>query len=357
MSLQIKAQLRRTGLDIHVDAELPSEGVTALFGRSGCGKTSLLRIIAGLDRIAGAEVRFNDQPWQTRTDFVALEKRRIGLVFQGSSLLPHLGVRGNLLYGYHRTPSERRHQRPDAIIALLRLESLLARRIDELSGGQRQRVALGRALLASPQLLLLDEPLSALDSGSKREILPLLERLATETGVPIVYVSHAAAEIERLADHVALMEQGRIESIQTIQQALSRSDSPLFRNDGPASVLMGELCASEVPDLQLFRSGALTLRLALSGPAPALPAAVRLRIGARDVSLALEPLNGISILNQLPFTIEATHARAEGRVIVSGRLANGEALLAEVSAWSARELALHPGKRLFALVKAVSVID
>ena len=357
MSLQIKAQLHRTGGDMHVDVELPTEGVTALFGRSGCGKTSLLRIIAGLDRIAGAEVRFNDQPWQTRTDFVALEKRRIGLVFQESSLLPHLGVRGNLLYGYRRTPSERRHQDPDAIIALLGMESLLERRIDELSGGQRQRVALGRALLASPQLLLLDEPLSALDSASKREVLPLLERLANVAGVPIVYVSHAAAEVERLADHVALMERGRIESVETIQQALSRSDSPLFRDDGPASVLMGELCASAVPDLQLFRSGALTLRLPPSGASHTLPAAVRLRIGARDVSLALEPLGGISILNQLPFTIEATQARAEGRVLVSGKLPNGDPLLAEVSAWSARELALHPGQRLVALVKAVSVVD
>ncbi len=357
MSLQIRAQLHRAGLDMHVDVQLPTDGVTAVFGRSGCGKTSLLRIIAGLERVPGAEVRFNGQLWQGAKTFVALEKRRIGLVFQESSLLPHLGARANLLYGYQRTPAQQRHHRPEAIIALLGLESLLDRRVDQLSGGQRQRVALGRALLASPQLLLLDEPLSALDTQSKREILPLLERLSGEIGVPIIYVSHAAAEIERLADQVALMERGRIESVEPIQQALSRPDSPLFTDEGPASVLMGTLQASTVPDLHMFRSGSLTLRLALPRPEHAEPAPVRLRIGARDVSLALEPPTRISILNQLLLTIETMQTRAEGRVVVTGRLENGEPLLAEISSWSARELALQPGQRVVALVKAVSLLN
>ncbi|SDR94553.1 molybdate transport system ATP-binding protein [Halopseudomonas xinjiangensis] len=357
MSLTVRARMRRAGLDMHIHVDLPTEGVTAVFGRSGCGKTSLLRIIAGLDRVPGAEVCFDDQTWQGLNASIPLEKRRIGLVFQESSLLPHLGVRDNLLYGYQRTPDSQRRHRPEAIIDLLGLGTLIERRIDQLSGGQRQRIALGRALLASPQLLLLDEPLSALDSQSKREIMPFLDRLSGEIGVPIIYVSHAAAEIERLADHVALMERGRIESVEPIQQALSRPDSPLFADEGPASVLMGTLQASDAPDLQMFRSGALTLRLALPNPVQAGPTTVRLRIGARDVSLAIEPTTGISILNQLPFTIEAVHARDERRVIIRGRLVSGDLLLAEVSGWSARELLLQPGKRVFALVKAVSLLD
>lgn len=356
MTLQIRAQLRQPGLDTLIDAQLPTHGVTALFGRSGCGKTSLLRIIAGLDKVAGAEVRFGDEVWQDRATFKPLEKRRIGLVFQESSLLPHLGVHGNLLYGYQRTPAAHRRHEPDTIIELLGLESLIARRVDQLSGGQRQRVALGRALLASPRLLLLDEPLSALDTQSKRDILPLLERLSGEVGVPIVYVSHAATEIERLADHVVLMDRGQVTTVETLQQALSRPDSPLFTDTGPASVLMGTL-ESAGAELQQFRAGAVTLRLAMTERRDTGSIPARLRIGARHVSLALEPPRGISILNQLPLIIESLQGRGEGRTVVSGRLENGAPLLAEISAWSARELALQPGQRVIALVKAVSLLD
>lgn len=357
MTLQISAHLRRPGLDVHVDLTLPTHGVTALFGRSGCGKTSLLRVIAGLDRVAGAKVCFAEHTWQSVHTFVPLAQRRIGLVFQESSLLPHLGVRGNLLYGYQRTPAALRRHTPEAIVDLLGLAPLIDRRIDQLSGGQRQRVALGRALLASPQLLLLDEPLSALDSQSKRDIMPLLERLSGEVGVPIIYVSHAATEIERLADQVVLMDSAQVRTAEPIQQALARPDSPLFADTGPASVLMGTLETGDEPELQSFRSGAVTLRLTRPASRSAAPGAARLRIGARDVSLALAAPTGLSILNQLPMRIEAMQTRGEGRVIVSGRLENGDPLLAEISSWSARELALQPGQQVVALVKAVSLLN
>ncbi|MBU2097872.1 MAG: ATP-binding cassette domain-containing protein, partial [Gammaproteobacteria bacterium] len=201
-ALQIKVRLQRGDFTLNVDAQWPAAGVTALFGRSGCGKTTLLRVIAGLEKASAAQVSFADEAWQTADAFLPIEKRRIGLVFQEASLLPHLSVMDNLLYGYKRTPAAWRRMQPAAVIAMLGLDNVLDRRVDQLSGGQAQRVALGRALLASPQLLLLDEPLAALDTQTKREIMPFLSRLARESHVPIVLITHSPDEVQRLADRV-----------------------------------------------------------------------------------------------------------------------------------------------------------
>jgi len=250
--LSVRALLQRTGFTLDVDAALPLSGVTALFGRSGCGKTSLLRVIAGLDRAAGAEVRFGDALWQYGRHFVPLHRRRIGLVFQEHSLLPHLGVRDNLLYGYRRTPPAERRLHLQEVVDMLDIGELLDRSIDRLSGGQRQRVSLGRALLTSPRLMLLDEPPSRLDTATKREIMPFLSRLAAEAGMPIVMVSHAPDEVERLADRVVFMHAGRIERIETLRQALARADSPLFADAGAVSVLEGLPGAAGAHGLRAF---------------------------------------------------------------------------------------------------------
>ena len=354
MTLKVNARVQYPGFALDVDTALPTQGVTAIFGRSGCGKTSLLRIIAGIERCANAEVRFGDSIWQSGRHFTPLEHRRIGLVFQEASLLPHLSARENLLYGYQRTPKQLRRLEPDDAVAQLGLAPLLQRRTDQLSGGERQRIALGRALLSSPQLLLLDEPLSALDAPSKRDILPYIERLASDFGVPVIYVSHAASEIERLADHVAFMRDGRIEAVESLEQALARRDSPLFNDEGPATVLHGELSAIDSNGLARFQSKSLTLRLPhVSGAAPR----ARLRIRARDVSLALALPQRISILNHLPMRIQAIRPPPDGRVIVEGRLADEQLLLAEISDWSCHELGLAPGQRVYALIKAVSLLD
>ena len=229
MTLHVQAQLNYgEDFELKVDAGLPLDGVTVLFGRSGCGKTTLLRIISGLERIRGATVRFGDQLWQQGKQFVPLHKRRIGLVFQEHSLLPHLSVRENLLYGYRRTPLALRRLHPPKVTAILDIDDLLERRIDQLSGGQRQRVSLGRALLISPQLMLLDEPLSALDTQTKQEIMPFFSRMAAESGVPIIMVTHAPDEVERLADRVVFLRDGRIERIESLHESLARPDSPLF---------------------------------------------------------------------------------------------------------------------------------
>lgn len=355
MTLEVRTRWRRDAFELDVDLRLPLEGVSALFGRSGCGKTSLLRVIAGLERLRGAEVILGGQVWQRGREFVPLHRRRIGLVFQEHSLLPHLSVRDNLLYGYTRTPPAERRLHLDEVAAMLGIGDLLARSIEQLSGGQRQRVSLGRALLTSPQLLLLDEPLSALDTQTKREIMPFLSRLATEAGVPIIMISHAPDEVERLADRVVFMREGRIDRIETLREALARPDSPLFDEDGPASVLEGALEAPAENGLCPFVTPAT--RLWLVDAASRRPGRARLRILARDVALALDPPGRTSVLNQLAVTIERIDPVRDGRVTIACRLGDGQALLAQITAWSAQNLGLKAGAEVFALIKSVALVD
>ncbi len=355
MNLRVRARWRREAFELDVDLALPLAGVTALFGRSGCGKTSLLRVIAGLERVRDAEVVLGERIWQQGRHFVPLHRRRIGLVFQEHSLLPHLSVRDNLLYGYRRTPEAERRLHLQEVTAMLGIGALLDRSIDRLSGGQRQRVSLGRALLTSPQLLLLDEPLAALDTQTKREILPFLSRLAGEAGVPMILVSHAPDEVERLADRVVFLRDGRVDAIDTLRDALARPDSPLFDEEGPASVLEGDLGVLADNGLHPFVTPAA--RLWLAGASARRPGAARLRILARDVALALDAPGRVSILNQLPVTIERVEPASDGRVTVVCRLADGQVLLAQITAWSAQTLALAPGVAVFALIKSVALVD
>ena len=355
MSLAVRACLTRDHFTLDVDMDLPLDGVTSLFGRSGCGKTTLLRIIAGLERVRGAEVRFGDQIWQRDRHFVPLHRRRIGLVFQEHSLLPHLSARDNLLYGYKRTPPSRRRLHLPEVADMLGIPELLERPIDRLSGGQRQRVSLGRALLTSPQLLLLDEPLSALDAQTKREIMPFLSRLAGEAGVPIVVVTHAPDEVERLADRVVSMREGRIQRSETLREALSRPDSPLFADEGPASVLEGALGPAVNEGLRPFGPDGTRLWVACPDDLPS-GGTRRLRVLARDVSLALDDPQRISIQNHLRVTIERIDPLRDHRSLVASRTADGQMLLAEITTWAAAQLRLAPGQPVYALIKSVALM-
>lgn len=356
-TLAIRARMQRQGFVLDVDMALPLTGVTALFGRSGCGKTTLLRIIAGLDRVAGAEVRFGETLWQAGRHFVPLHRRRIGLVFQEHSLLPHLSVRGNLLYGYKRTPARERRLHLAEVVEMLGIGDLLERGIDRLSGGQRQRVSLGRALLTSPGLLLLDEPLSALDTQTKREIMPFLARLADESGVPVVMVTHAPAEVERLAQRVVFMRDGSIERTESLREALARPDSPLFDDEGAVSVLEGVIGERNEHGLRPFGSDAARLWLSAGDDTPAGLKPQRLRIVARDVALALDDPSRISIRNHLQVRIERIDHCGAGRSLVACRLADGQLLLAEVTPWSVTQHELCPGQLVFALIKSVALMD
>jgi len=361
-TLRIKARLERAGFALDVDTAFPLEGVTALFGRSGCGKTTLLRIIAGLEHPPGAEVHFGGTVWQSGKTFVPLHRRRVGLVFQESTLLPHLSVRGNLLYGYKRTPEPLRRLHLDEVADLLGIYELLDRRADQLSGGQRQRVALGRALLISPDLLLLDEPLNALDTQTKREIMPFLARLSDRTGIPTLLVTHTPEEVERLAHRVAFMHDGQLERLEPLRDALARADSPLFREEGAVSVLQGELGPPDQHGLHPFGPPDARYRVpATPGSTNRAGSQARLRIDARDVSIALSPPEDISILNIIPVTIEALdeapghHGLA--RILATCRQDDGQTLMAELTQLSTERLGLKPGIRAHALVKSAAFLD
>lgn len=351
--LQVSANMQRGDFTLDINAAWPLTGVTALFGRSGCGKTTLLRIIAGLEKVSGAQVSFAGSSWQTSNQFVPIEKRRVGLVFQESSLLPHLSVTGNLLYGYQRTPAALRRLQPDVVINMLGLAALLERRVDQLSGGQAQRVSLGRALLCSPQLLLLDEPLAALDTQTKREIMPFLSRLASESAVPMVLITHSPEEVQRLADRVVFMRDGVIDEICDLQQAMARADSPLFADEGPATVLTGKLGDADEQGVRRFGTDHSHLFVQTSAPASA---NTRLRVLARDVSVALDDPERISIRNHLQVLIRQIHELPDNRLLLTTQLADGQNLLIEITPWSAQQLNLQAGQQVWALIKSVALL-
>ncbi|ANH02945.1 molybdenum ABC transporter ATP-binding protein [Shinella sp. HZN7] len=356
MSLVVEAR-HRLG-DFSLEAAFTSDGgVTALFGRSGSGKTSLVRIIAGLTRPAEGRVLLGDEVLvdTARRIFVPAHRRRFGYVFQEARLFPHLTVRQNLNYGRWFSPKGARMENPDRVVDLLGIAGLLDRQPANLSGGEKQRVAIGRALLASPRLLLMDEPLAALDEERKAEILPYLERLRDEVGIPIVYVSHSVAEVARLADRVVLMADGRIEAIGAASDVLSgpRLSSAAERREA-GSVLAGRVEARDAAH------GLATIRLdggatiLVPGAAVSPGETVRLRIPARDVMIATVRPEGLSALNILEGAIEAIEPDGEG--MASLRIAcGGDVVRARITAFSVERFGLAPGLPVHAVIKTVAL--
>ena len=331
-----------------------AEGVSVLFGRSGSGKSTLLRAIAGLDPDTRGQLAFKGETWQNQAWRLPTTRRDIGFVFQEAALFAHLNVRGNLAYALQRAPASAAGAL-DKLAGRVGISHLLDQAVTTLSGGERQRVAIARALLSQPRLLCMDEPLSALDWRAKAELLALIDALAQETGIPVLYITHAPQEVERLASRVIFMADGRIERVESLREALARPGSELFDEEGPVSVLQGSLQAPDETGLASFGNAALRLRLSLA-PA-ARPSAKRLRVLARDVSLATVQPQGLSILNQLPITIAALHPGGQGRVTVACTLADGQPLLAEITAYSCQALALAPGMQAFALIKSVALME
>ncbi len=355
-TISLACRIDRGAFNLDVDLALPGRGVTALFGHSGSGKTTLLRVLAGLERVAGARVALGDEVWQddARKVFVPTHERGIGYVFQEASLFPHLSVRANLEFGRKRLkPAERRFDLM-AVAELLGIERLLDASPATLSGGERQRAAIARTLLASPRLLLMDEPLAALDMRRKLEILPYLERLHDELALPVVYVSHAADEVARLADHLVVLEEGRVLASGPLAATLARLDLAANFQDDAGVMLETTLQAHDADGLShLAFAGGVLLVVQRNA---AVGTRVRCRIHARDVSLALERPRGSSITNILPARVDAVGpSGAPGQVLV--RLLVGEtALLARITERSRRELAIAPGCAVWAQVKAVALL-
>jgi molybdate transport system ATP-binding protein len=353
--IQARFLHRHDRFTLDVDLDLPGKGVTALFGPSGCGKTTLLRCMAGLTRANQGQLTVHGQVWQDASHFMPTHQRPLGYVFQEANLFAHLNVQRNLLYGQARVPVAEQRITLDSVVDLLGIAHLLERMPQGLSGGERQRVAIARALLTSPRLLLMDEPLAALDVARKNEFLPYLERLHDELDIPVLYVSHAPDEVARLADHIVVMQDGRAVGAGPLTETLARLDLPIHLGEDAGVVLhavVAEMDAAWHLARVEFSGGSLWVRDV--GHTVGHP--VRVRILARDVSIALAPVAGVSIQNCLPATVEQMAADYHPALSLL-RLRVGESpLLARLTRRSAAALALEPGKPVWVQIKAVALI-
>lgn len=349
-----KLQLESFALDATFSA--PAAGVTALFGPSGSGKTTLLRCIAGLECAAGS-LQVDGETWQDENTFVATHKRPLGYVFQEASLFPHLSVRANLEYGFRRIAPAERKVRPDQVVEWLGLSRLIERNDPaQLSGGERQRVAIGRALLTSPRILLMDEPLSALDAASKQDILPYLERLHRELKMPMLYVSHALDEVARLADHLVLLEQGRVIASGALHETLARLDLPTAHFDDAGAVIEATVVQQD-EKYQLTRVDFAGGHLWVGKLSQPSGTRVRARVLARDVSIATQVPQGSSINNILNARIEEIRDEGADKVIVRMMVGESHILLSRITRRSCDMLCLTVGMDVYAQAKSVALMS
>lgn len=358
LSVRCRGELGSFTLDASFD--VPARGITAIFGPSGCGKTTVLRCLAGLQKLPG-RISLRDEVWQDTAQglFLPPHRRELGYVFQDASLFAHLSVRDNLLYGARRAGGEGDVGLDfDGVVDLLAIRHLLARATGRLSGGEKQRIALGRALLARPRLLLMDEPVSALDKLSKDEILPYFELLHERLDLPIVYVSHDFAEIERLADTLVLMERGRVVAHGRLRELQLDPALPLLTAPGASAVLDGVVIAFDA-QYQLSTVEVPGGHLLVPGTPAAIGARRRLRVAASDVSLAKGEPTRSTIINTLPVVIRAIHVE-EGSPYahVVAALGGGEGetrLAARITRKSLAALEIAVGDRMVAQIKSVAL--
>ncbi|MCL2715678.1 MAG: molybdenum ABC transporter ATP-binding protein [Alphaproteobacteria bacterium] len=339
---------------------VPARGVTGLFGPSGCGKTALLRCIAGLQRLTRGHCVIDGDVWQEGQEFRPVHQRPVGYVFQEASLFPHLSVIGNLLYATRgrkpAAPSEAITF--DDVVSLLGLESLLERAPRHLSGGERQRVAVGRALLSQPKLLLMDEPLSALDASTKDDILPFLERIHESLSLPVIYVSHDLAEVERLADYLVLMRAGEALAAGPLSSVQSDPRLPLAATRD-AAVTLDAVVRAYDGDYGLARLAVDGGEFTVPMTGSAIGQHRRLTIAAGDVSLALLPAQRSTVLNILPARITAVTRVGENQMVAVlglGPEGEGSRILARVTRRSWDDLGLDEGMMVYAQAKSVALV-
>lgn len=357
-TIALRVRLPRDGFLLDVDLALPASGVTALFGPSGSGKTTLLRCVAGLEQAPQARVVVAGETWQDteRGVFLPTWQRPLGYVFQEASLFDHLDVRANLAFGRKRL----RNAAPetfdfDALVALLGIGHLLARKPHQLSGGERQRVAIARALATQPRILLLDEPLAALDFARRQEILPWLERLGEELSIPMLYVTHSGDEVARLADHLVLLDEGQVRAAGPLAETLARVDLPAVPGEEAGALLHATISERDAR-WQLaqvrFEGGALWI----ADAGLEIGHAVRVRVLARDVSLALAPPDRSSIQNVLACTVRAIAPGAHGSQALVQLACGDTLLLARITARAVDALALSEGSPVWAQVKSAALV-
>jgi molybdate transport system ATP-binding protein len=359
MSQNIHARFRleRGDFSLDIDLQLPGQGITALFGPSGSGKTTCLRAMAGLERAPGGLFSIDDEVWQDEQHgvFVPTHRRALGYVFQEASLFPHLSVRRNMEFGQKRVPAADQRFDLASVADLLGIAGLLERVPASLSGGERQRVAIARALLAAPRLLLMDEPLAALDVRRKQEILPYLERLHDELAIPILYVSHQPDEVARLADHLVLLEGGRALASGPLPELLVRLDLPTaFAED--AGAVIDATVGQHDERYHLMRLDFGGGAIFVPQREIAIGKRLRLQVHARDVSLALAAHEDTSILNRVAATVVGMADAAHPAHVLVRLDAGGTALLARITRRSRDQLGLTPGRQVWAQIKSVALL-
>ena len=362
-SIHLQIQLNRSAFMLDVDLQLPGQGITAIFGASGSGKTTLLRAVAGLEKNQQGCIQIGAHIWQDTQQGIDLPtwQRPLGYVFQESSLLPHLTVSDNLNFGLKRALKTSGNAQPDAAkalqasIELLGIGNLLQRMPDQLSGGERQRVAIARAIAMQPQLLLMDEPLASLDAARRQEIFPWLSKLRDELKMPMLYVTHSADEVARLADHLVVLDKGNVKAQGPVSTVLTQVVNPVVVGEDAGALIAGHI--GQV-DTQWhlsridFEGGCVWMRDA------GLPVgkAVRIRILARDVSLATSEPQNTSIQNQLLGTIQSITPDAHPSQVMVVLKCGAEEVMARVTKRAVDELGLQVGQPVWAQVKSVALV-
>ena len=349
---KIKVQLESFMLDANFS--IPDRGITVVFGPSGSGQTTLLRAIAGLEKSDKGFLKIGDSVWQKGEDFLATHKRQIGYVFQDAALFDHLDVKGNLNFVIKRAIGLK-EDFIESIHNLLEIKTLLNRKTTQLSGGEKQRVAIARALLTNPKILLLDEPLSALDLKRKNEILPYLDSIHNDLEIPILYVTHSQDEMSRLADHLLLIEDGNIVGSGPVNDMLTRFDMPLSHGGDAVSIIEAEVLKRD-SEFNLMHLDFLGGQFIVPDNSFPVQTKVRIRVVARDVSLTKSKQVDTSILNIFPAMVQEIVNEGEAQVMV--RLQIKETiLLACITRKSSYKLRLEKGSEVFVQVKSVAILS
>ncbi len=363
--IEANISLCRKNFTLDATLSIPNTGVTAIFGESGSGKTSFLRCVAGLEPQCKGEIKVNGEVWQNKQRFLPAFKRPIGYVFQEANLFAHLTAEQNLQFAIKRaTPNVNGLHRAQ-VVDLLGIDKILNQYPSQLSGGELQRVAIARALLINPSLLLMDEPLASLDQARKQEVLPYIEKLKKEFELPILYVSHTLAEITQLADHIAVLKDGKVVCSGTLTETLSRLDLPFSLGEETGVVIEGKVEEKDeawhlakvsiqgeslwVRDSQSHTSGQNSLQLSVGEE-------IRIRILAKDVSLALHHYEDSSISNILAAEVmDIQDGDYPGSTLVRLKI-DQNILVAHITSRSAKNLHLHEGQHLWAQIKSVAIV-
>ena len=352
--IECKIKIHLESFILDANFSIPDRGITVVFGPSGSGKTTLLRAIAGLEKSDKGFLKIGDSVWQEGGNFLATHKRQIGYVFQDASLFDHLDVKGNLNFVIKRAVGLK-EDFIESIHNLLEIKSLLNRRTTQLSGGERQRVAIARALLTNPKILLLDEPLSALDMKRKNEILPYLDSIHNDLEIPILYVTHSQSEMSRLADHLLLIEDGHIIGSGPVNDMLTRFDMPLSHGAEAVSIIEAKVVGREAK-FNLMHLEFLGGQFVVPDNGFPVQTKVRIRVVARDVSLTKSKQVDTSILNIFPATVQEIVPEGEAQVMVRLKIKE-TIMLACITRMSSYKLRLEKGTKVFVQVKSVAILS